>query len=82
MDEQKRGIFSKSERKQDLEYFCTIGVGLGIFCPERVKFDSKVFCPKRKVKRNWTKNNFVQESKRENGSKVRQARRGVRSPVR
>ena len=38
MDEQKRGNFSTTEREWDLEEFCRIGVGLGIFCPGRENF--------------------------------------------
>ena len=61
-----------------------------------LKLDLEYFCPKRRGKRNWTQKMFVQKakgrkgvgpkiicaSKRERESKVKQVRRGVRSPVR
>ena len=82
----KNGIFSNSENSFDLEYFCKIGVGLRYFSPGRTKSrgncDLEDFFQKRRGKKNWTWNSFVQESKRERRSKVKQVRKGVRSPVR
>ena len=62
MGKQKRGIFSESGRKLDLEYFWEIGMILrlrqklefswNIF--EELKLDSESICPKRRGKRNWT----------------------------
>ena len=54
MGKQKRGTFSQSERKWDLEYFCRIGAGLRTFCSRRENFDLENICLKQGGKRNWT----------------------------
>ena len=68
-----------------LEYFCRIEVGLRTFLSEENRaeqWDLKNFCPKRqKGERELDLKYFVQV-KREKARKVKQVRRGVRSPVR
>ena len=68
-----------------LEYFCRIEVGLRIFLSEEKRegeLDSVNFCPKnQKGERELDLKKFVQV-KSEKESKVKQVRRGVRSPVR
>ena len=76
---------AKTEFGSVLEYFCRIEIGLRIFLSEEKReeeLDSENFCPKnQKGERELDLKKFVQV-KSEKESKVKQVRRGVRSPVR
>ena len=76
---------AKTEVRIVLEYFCRIEVGLRIFLSKERReeeLDFENFCPKKqKGERELDLKSFVQ-LKREKESKVKQVRRGVRSPVR
>ena len=56
----KRGNFSKSERKFDLEFFCKFGIELRTFSPRR-----------ERTRGNFTENIFVRrEEEREIGLRI------------
>ena len=68
-----------------LEYFCRIEVELKIFLSEekkKEKFGLRNFLSKKAKGRKGVGLRITSPSKREKQSKVKQVRRGVRSPVR
>ena len=75
---------AKTEIGIVLEYFCSTEFGLRIFLSEEKReeeLDLENFCPKKeKGERELDLKKFVQV-KKEKESKVKQVRRGVRSPI-
>ena len=64
------------------EYFCRIEVGHRMFLPERERLGLRRFLSKKAKGRKGVGLEMICPSKREKESKVKQVRRGVRSPVR
>ena len=76
---------TKTEIGIALDCFCKIEVGLRIFLSEERReeeLDLENFCPKMQMGERELDLEYIVQVKREKESKVRQVRRGVRSPVR